>query len=148
MTGYVYFIQAGDGPVKIGYTLDVFKRLGALQTSSPMPLTLLGRIEADASMERQLHDQFSHARMHGEWFSPHPDILALAEANPPVDWKPTRRYMERNGPCTQVAVSLDLVGQLKKLAARNGRSIVSEVSAAITAHLENQASRETDMVRG
>jgi hypothetical protein len=56
--------------------------------------------------------------------------------------------MPRKSPHTQVAVKVDLVDQIKIVAERNHRSVVGEVAVAITAHLESQAARETDMARG
>jgi hypothetical protein len=65
----VYFVQCGDGgPVKIGVTRDLDKRLGGLQTSHHERLRLLhvepgGRLE-----ERQFHARFADLRTRGEWF--------------------------------------------------------------------------------
>lgn len=75
----VYFIgspsQPGS-PIKIGFTTDLKKRLKSLQTGSPNKLEVLAAIEAGGSQERAYHDQFAAHRLHGEWFEPHPDILA------------------------------------------------------------------------
>lgn len=77
---YVYFIQATTlGLIKIGWTWDPLERLTRLQIGSPDDLKLLGVIR-DASAERlesRLHMQFAHARRHGEWFRPEPDLLAF-----------------------------------------------------------------------
>jgi hypothetical protein len=76
VTGCVYFIQQGDtGPIKIGTSRDVKKRLSALQASSPVPLRLLRTIHGERSREQNLHGQFKHLRMTGEWFRPEPDLL-------------------------------------------------------------------------
>lgn len=70
-TGVVYFIQAEDGPVKIGYTSKpVKKRLGALQSHNAKRLTLLGTTPGSRQLERMLHRQFKDGRIHGEWFKP------------------------------------------------------------------------------
>lgn len=70
--GYVYFIQQGgaEGPVKIGHATDPVKRLKMLQTGSPYPLALLATFGVDdmKGQERNLHQQFKHVRMAGEWF--------------------------------------------------------------------------------
>jgi transcriptional regulator of acetoin/glycerol metabolism len=67
----IYFIQQGiDGPVKIGFTENIEKRISSLQTASPHKLRLIGSIDGDAEKERQLHNFFSAYRLAGEWFSP------------------------------------------------------------------------------
>lgn len=66
--GLTYFIQAGDGPVKIGSTHgDPNRRLKELQTGSSEPLRLLGTLDG-AEWERELHERFAEWRLHGEWF--------------------------------------------------------------------------------
>jgi len=67
----IYFIQQGiDGPIKIGTTDDINKRIATLQTGSPHKLRLIGVIEGDQEKERQLHNFFSAYRLTGEWFAP------------------------------------------------------------------------------
>lgn len=73
----VYFIQAGDGgPIKIGLAADVQSRLRSLQTSHHAKLALLATAAGGSKVERAYHKQFADHRHEGEWFSPHPDILA------------------------------------------------------------------------
>lgn len=70
---YVYFIQAGDerGPVKIGYSCDVEKRLESLQTGNHLSCRVIAKFpHADApEIERKLHSRFANQRLEGEWFS-------------------------------------------------------------------------------
>jgi hypothetical protein len=79
LIGYhVYFIQVGiDGPIKIGKTKGtVQERLSALQTASPYELRIVGIVErARDSLERELHERFSHLRMRGEWFRPGLELI-------------------------------------------------------------------------
>lgn len=82
---FVYFIQAGDsGPIKIGFTNNVERRLSGLQTGCANPLNIIAKLPfkskaAASRYERELHDQFSPYRLTGEWFSKR--ILArLSEA--------------------------------------------------------------------
>lgn len=75
----VYFIQAETGPIKIGVASDVRKRLGNLRGASPVPLTLLLSISGGPMAEYSFHHKFRAHRLHGEWFHPHPDILAEIE---------------------------------------------------------------------
>lgn len=76
---WVYFIQAGgpSGPVKIGTTGDLKKRLAGLQTSAPEDLILLDVIPGGREKEAALHAQFQHLRMRGEWFVPGSEIFAF-----------------------------------------------------------------------
>lgn len=68
-TGFVYFIRAVEADrVKIGWTVDVAKRLRGLQTSSPFALTLVGALAGETGFEGRLHRRFAADRVSGEWF--------------------------------------------------------------------------------
>lgn len=76
----IYFIQAeGVGHIKIGFTADedVLVRLADLQTGSPVPLRVLGTTPGAVVEEKNLHRRFAAHRVHGEWFRPVPELLAL-----------------------------------------------------------------------
>lgn len=74
---YVYFIQAENGLIKIGVSNDPAARIRALQTGSPIELTLLGVVPgAGRQTEAQLHEQFAAHRTRGEWFHPAPQLIA------------------------------------------------------------------------
>jgi len=73
--GYVYFIQgAVGGPIKIGWSQDVDKRVAELQTGNPEPLSVINMIPGTKNDERRLHDLLGHLRISGEWFMDHPDV--------------------------------------------------------------------------
>lgn len=76
----VYFLQAGDGgPIKIGSTYDIWLRRGMLQVMNAAELKVLGFDKnGKLEQERALHERFAEHRIRGEWFHPHPDILAAA----------------------------------------------------------------------
>lgn len=76
--GWVYFIQAACGSIKIGRARNVAYRIRDLQCANPQRLTLLA-VAIDGGREAGYHRQFKDHRLHGEWFSPHPDILAEIE---------------------------------------------------------------------
>lgn len=79
-SGIVYFIQAENGPIKIGHTRgDPTKRMQALQIGSPVRLTVLASLEGTYRLEKQLHEKFSQLRLIGEWFKPEQELLALIE---------------------------------------------------------------------
>jgi predicted GIY-YIG superfamily endonuclease len=70
---YVYFIQAGRGPVKVGYTSNVKQRLENMQVGSPDPLSVvftagpMSKMMAQA-VEKDLHSFFRCQHLRGEWF--------------------------------------------------------------------------------
>lgn len=75
-TGFVYFVQMDRiGPIKIGFTKNIEKRLISLQTASPYPLRLLCHYGADETHEKEWHSEFDRLRLEGEWFLPHPKLL-------------------------------------------------------------------------
>lgn len=76
---FVYFILAATGEIKIGMAVDVVQRLNSLQTSHPAKLEILATTSGGRKRERQYHERFAAHRLHGEWFEPHPDILAEIE---------------------------------------------------------------------
>ena len=86
ITGYVYFVQAGEDPaVKIGSTMELEQRLLALQTSNHRRLRLIGAIDLRKSgypenlnrvkfgqiareKEAEIQKRFAADRIHGDWF--------------------------------------------------------------------------------
>lgn len=74
--GLCYFIGGETGPVKIGFSVDVASRLRAIQTHSPIPLSILATRAGGAAREGAYHRQFAEHRLHGEWFERTPELLA------------------------------------------------------------------------
>jgi len=76
----VYFIRAGkNGPVKIGTSRDVKKRLKSLQTSHHEDLTIIRVI--NSAVEWHAHQVFAAFRLKREWFKYDPSMLT---------WQPRR----------------------------------------------------------
>jgi hypothetical protein len=77
----IYFIQAGEGgPVKVGWSVNVPKRLKHLQGANATELRLIGtRPSAARCHEMQLHVDLAEHRIRGEWYPPIPEILDLIE---------------------------------------------------------------------
>jgi hypothetical protein len=76
---WIYFVGAGDGePIKIGRANNIKQRLSMIQSGNPKRLRVLASFFSDDSIatEQAYHDRFAAHRLHGEWFAPHPDILA------------------------------------------------------------------------
>ncbi|MHB1015505.1 MAG: YozE family protein [Desulfurivibrionaceae bacterium] len=82
--GCVYFIRSEKThAIKIGFTAgQVEKRLSSLQTAHPYKLQLLATIPGKLEYEKSLHAQFASHRLEGEWFEPHPDLLAFISLLP------------------------------------------------------------------
>jgi len=78
--GWIYFIQAvNGGPIKIGVTQNIHKRLDSLQTASPYQLRVLALIRGGQRLEQEYHRHFHMYRLSGEWFEPAQPILAEVE---------------------------------------------------------------------
>src|SRR4051812_9870839 len=79
---YIYFIQVeGDGPIKIGTTGDhPQKRLSKIQTDCPWQVKLLGTIFGSVAQEKRMHLVLAPWKMQGEWFKPHPIVVAAIES--------------------------------------------------------------------
>jgi len=73
--GHVYFVESGtEGPVKIGWSQDVERRIAELQVANAHKLRLLGVVPGTMKKEGELHATFSHLRMEAEWFQNSPEI--------------------------------------------------------------------------
>lgn len=75
--GYVYLLQAIEPNhyYKIGRTNNPERRIKELGVKLPYPIELLHLIPTDDmdGLELDLHMQFSHKRVNGEWFALAPD---------------------------------------------------------------------------
>lgn len=77
----VYFIEAeGLGVVKIGSAGHVQSRMASLQTGCPVKLRVRGTFTTDDAntMESNLHRDFAHLRLHGEWFKLEGELIDLS----------------------------------------------------------------------
>lgn len=73
----VYFIRAGRGPVKIGFTTKTPRvRMHELQCGNHEVLTLLLCMPGTAATERAFHRMFAHLLVRGEWFRPARELLS------------------------------------------------------------------------
>lgn len=88
----VYFIQAGDdGPVKIGYTSNVKRRLGSLQCGHYQKLKVIREINGDKRAEKRLHKICAGSHVRGEWFNFSEDILIVDPGVEPPIKAPTKK---------------------------------------------------------
>lgn len=76
----IYFVQDGeDGPIKIGYSDDVVRRIAELSIGAHRELRVLLVISGEIEQEKQLHDRFSFAHKKGEWFWPVNELLSFID---------------------------------------------------------------------
>ena len=76
----VYFIEAEDGTIKIGYSADPKRRFAQIDSYSPLHLTLVAAVEGGAAIEHRLHQKFAPSRKKHEWFFPSDELCSLLKA--------------------------------------------------------------------
>lgn len=92
----IYFAQAlTGGPIKIGYSEDVFKRLRTLRSSNPNYIILLGVMEGGRELEKQLHGTFR--RYNREWFHDTPQLREFIRLNCDESLRPCPELDRFNG---------------------------------------------------
>lgn len=75
---YIYIIQQGE-LAKIGRTVDLDKRLKALQIGNGRGFQVRAAIPAHAAIEGAIHSRFAHLKEQGEWFRLAPDLERFIE---------------------------------------------------------------------
>lgn len=77
----IYFIANEEQQiVKIGYTKEnPILRLANIQIGNPYLLNMICVIDGEISDERQLHKDFEHLRLQGEWFTLNNEIKSLID---------------------------------------------------------------------
>lgn len=70
VAGYIYFLKADNGLIKIGRTKDLDKRLDHFTTKLPYKLELIHSIKTSdyVGLEESFHDKYKANRKRGEWF--------------------------------------------------------------------------------
>lgn len=71
----LYFVQRVDGLVKVGISKNVPNRLRTLARSHG-PLSVLKVAPGGKVEEAKLHSELRRHHQFGEWFTPHPEVLA------------------------------------------------------------------------
>jgi hypothetical protein len=73
----IYFVGSPEGPIKIGTTIRLSERIKSLVNDYGEWLQILGVVDGSYSREKELHAQFSHLRIGGEWFRTGDDLMAF-----------------------------------------------------------------------
>lgn len=73
----IYFVQAVDGgPVKIGYSNCIERRLSQLESHYKQPLVILATMKGGRKKEAEIHARFSHLRFgRTEQFRPVAELM-------------------------------------------------------------------------
>lgn len=72
----LYFVRMGDaGPIKIGRSKNVTKRIAVLQVGSPQWVEKVAVLPNEGWTERVWHRAFADHRTLGEWFEPDAALL-------------------------------------------------------------------------
>lgn len=75
----VYFLQQGEGgPVKVGVTDNVVRRVKELEAQRGARLTLLATMPGTRDLEQAIHRALAAHRIEGEWFRPVADVVVMA----------------------------------------------------------------------
>lgn len=78
-TGTMLYIVKARDRVKIGITKSIKKRLGTMQTWSPVRLEVIRLFKgATIAKERAIHSALRDIRSHGEWFYAERDLMIMS----------------------------------------------------------------------
>jgi len=80
--GFIYCLSDQLGHYKLGLTRHLDQRISQLRTQPPFEIELVFAFKVldVCAYERDLHRQYAHCRLRGEWFSLTPkDLQAIAE---------------------------------------------------------------------
>lgn len=75
LQGQIYFMQSGNGSIKIGYSTNIEARVSLLQSGNPEILKILRVFPGNIFSEILLQKKFKEYKIHGEWFHPVPELL-------------------------------------------------------------------------
>ena len=79
MKQFIYFLQTTDkGPIKIGLTRNIERRLKQAQTFNHEEIKLIGHMLGHQRLETELLSRFSLFHIRGEWFSYNDELNNLA----------------------------------------------------------------------
>ncbi|WP_422366390.1 GIY-YIG nuclease family protein [Pelagibius sp.] len=91
----VYFAQnLTTSAVKIGWTIDLQRRVASLKCGAGAHLRVLRTIDGGRAKEAWLHKRFAAQRVCGEWFEFHPGMLSIIPPDEIV--RPRREVVRRD----------------------------------------------------
>jgi hypothetical protein len=72
--GFVYFLTDGSA-IKVGFAVNVQRRLYNLQSGNPNTLRLLGYFPGTPADEDAIHRRLGAHHILGDWFAIHDDVF-------------------------------------------------------------------------
>ena len=131
------------GPIKIGCARNSTSRLAELTRYSPVKLVLLASVDGGFPEETLLHFIFKADRLHGEWFAPRPNLMAIinhcADRHEMPDLS---AYLPKNVPGTiqrkantPLAIYLRSTGERQTNFAKRARSTDATISRIISGNI-------------
>jgi hypothetical protein len=136
----VYVIQAEDGPVKIGHSTNVRRRMSTLQISSPVPLSLVAVLSGDRTTEKEMHARFAGSHKHGEWFDLDDAVIDELRGQS-ID---LHGGLDDGNLQINVVIPTDLMDALKRMADAGNRSFSAEIRTALKRHIESSEFRHVN----
>lgn len=125
--GFVYFIEAiGQGAVKIGWAINVKKRLAHHQIGCPIELRIMTVAPATLGHEGALQSKFSHLCIRGEWYRFEGELRHLineiVETGLLPEWvkPPIRRAVENRVGIASLMECVEILGTQSALAKKIG----------------------------
>lgn len=114
--GSVYFMKpiGMDGPVKIGWTSLLDRRLESLSVWSPFPLEVMASVPGTLADELYLHRCFAPDHLHHEWFTVTDRML---------------RAIDKIKTHGRVGGACDEIKPLGNIRGRRGPLVIGEVAA-------------------
>jgi len=70
--------RASDGAVKVGWTVDVHRRMKEIAQAVGNDVYLIAALPGDKPAELRVHDRLAPHRIDGEWFAVAPDVAVKA----------------------------------------------------------------------
>lgn len=124
----IYFVQSAHGPIKIGMTTNLDKRLVQLRSANKGSLSVLGLMPGGGKTEAALHVEFADIRLDGEWFAPHERLLRfVSDRATPYRSETSALERERTASATASCALLELGARIRR--ARIRRKLTSEMMA-------------------
>jgi hypothetical protein len=78
-TSIVYFVQREEGPIKIGFTSDIVRRLAELRKDAGSAVALLACFPGGKPDELRMHERFAPWAIGEEWYARCDELIAFID---------------------------------------------------------------------
>lgn len=143
----IYFLRSpDDGPIKIGFTDDLPKRISQLETRYGIALVLLAIRPGGREEEKSIHRRFSRSRIgRSEQFLPDDDLMKFI--GPPMSDEARNRLVEEGRKLVATTVDRTIASRAKTLAGYHGISVAELISETLRGPFDklfNEMLRKTE----